>query len=133
MDNNEKITVEHKTLAECVADYFYHGEAKAANPKNIGKLERQHLQIIEHIFIGKETNRIKDEISEESEGIVEYEEAAEYGRSGLADLLKQRPIKVWSQLTGIPKRTLYDVMRGAKPNYDTKGKILKTLGHENNL
>lgn len=123
MDNNELIKIEHKTLAECVADYFSHGEAKAANPKSIGRLERQHLQIIEHIFIGKETNRVKDEISEESEGIVEYEEAAEYARMGLAELLKQKSMKEWVRLTGIPRQTLYDIRNGAKPNKKTKRKI----------
>lgn len=123
MDNNELITIDHKTLAECVADYFSHGEAKAANPKGIGRLERQHLQIIEHIFIGKETNRIKDEISEESEGIIEYEEAAEYGRDGLAELLKQYPMKELMGLTGIPRQTLYDIRNGAKPDSETLRKI----------
>jgi hypothetical protein len=127
MDNNELITIEHKTLAECVINYFSHGEAKVANPKGIGKLERQHLQIIEHIFIGKETNRIKDDISEESEGIVGYEDAVEHGRSGLAKLLKQRSVVEWVKLTGISRQTLYDIRNGAKPNYETKNKILNTF------
>lgn len=127
MDNNELITIGHKSLAECVIDYFSHGEAKAANPKGIGRLERQHLQIIEHIFIGKETNRVKDDISEESEGIVEYEEAAEYGRSGLAELLKQYPMKILAELTEVPKRTLYGVMEGAKPSSETRRKILNGI------
>lgn len=131
MDNNELITIEHKTLAECVAYYFSHGEAKAANPKNIGRLERQHLEIIEHIFVGKETNRIKDDISEESEGIIEYEEAAEYGRCGLAELLKLYPMKKLIELTEIPRQTLYDIRNGAKPNYETRRRILNVLiyGH----
>ncbi|SEF99455.1 DNA polymerase domain-containing protein [Nitrosomonas ureae] len=123
MDSNQLIKIEHKTLAECVADYFLHGEAKASNPKGIGILERQHLQIIEHIFIGKETNRVKDDISEESEGIIELEAVVEYGRKGLAELLKQKPIKEWIQLTRIPKQTLYDIRKGAKPNRDTMRKI----------
>ncbi|WP_394808650.1 hypothetical protein [Nitrosomonas sp.] len=125
MDKNELFTIEHKTLAECVADYFSHGEAKASNPKDIGRLKRRHLRIIEHIFIGKETNRVKDDISEGSEGIVEYEEAEEYGRMGLAELLKQKPMKEWVKLTGIPRQTLYDIRNGAKPSYETKRKILK--------
>jgi hypothetical protein len=127
MDNNKSIAIEQKTLAECVADYFSHGETKAANPKGIGKLERQHLQIIEHIFIGKETNRVKDDISEESEGIVEYVEAAKYGRKGVTELLKQRPMKEWIRLTGIPKQTLYDIRNGAKPNPETRRKIIRSV------
>lgn len=123
MDNNESIRIEHKTLAECVINYFSHGEAKAANPKGIGRLERQNIQVYEQIFIGKETNRIKDDISEESEGIVEYEDAVEYGRSGLADLLKQYPMKKLVKLTGIPKQTLYDIRNGAKPTHETRRKI----------
>ena len=125
MDNNELISIKHKILAECVIDYFSHGEAKAANQKGIGRLERQHLNIIEHVFIGKETHRIKDDISEESEGIFDYEDAAEYARSGLAQLLKQRSMKEWVQLTGIPRRTLYDVVKGAMPNPKTRKKIIK--------
>ncbi|SFF03391.1 DNA polymerase domain-containing protein [Nitrosomonas sp. Nm166] len=123
MDNNELIMIEHKRLVECLVYYFSHGEAKAANPKGIGRLERQHLNIIEHVYIGKETHRIKDEISEESEGIVEYEETAAYARSGLAQLLKQWPMKECIRLTGIPRQTLYDVRNGAKPNPETRRKI----------
>lgn len=127
MDNNELVTIEHKTLAECVGGYFSHPEAKAANPQGIGQLERQHLRVIEHVFIGKETHRIKDDISEESEGIIDYEEAAEYQRKGLAELLKQRPMKEWVKVTGIPRQTLYDVIYGARPSSETKRKILTAL------
>ncbi|SFM86951.1 DNA polymerase domain-containing protein [Nitrosomonas communis] len=127
MDNNELDNIEHKTLAECVLHYFSHPEAKAANPKGIGRLERQHLGIIEHIYIGKETHRIKDDISEASEGIFDYEDAAEYGRTGLAELLKQRPMKEWLRLTGIPRQTLYDIRNGAKPSPEIKRKILNAL------
>ncbi|SFF01597.1 hypothetical protein [Nitrosomonas sp. Nm166] len=127
MDNQNLIIIEHKTLAECIVNYFSHPEVKAANPKGIGRLERQHLQIVEHVYIGKETHRIKDDISEASEGIIDYEEAAEYQHTGLAELLKQRPMKEWIRLTGIPRQTLYDVRNGAKPNPETRGKILKAL------
>ncbi|AKH38464.1 MULTISPECIES: DNA polymerase domain-containing protein [Nitrosomonas] len=127
MDNNELVIIEHKTLAECVLHYFSHPEAKAAHPKGLGRLERQHLKIIEHVYIGKETHRIKDDISEASEGIFDYEDAAEYGRTGLAELLKQRPMKEWVQLTGIPRQTLYDIRNGAKLSFDTKKKILSAL------
>ncbi|GJL73399.1 MAG: hypothetical protein NMNS01_25980 [Nitrosomonas sp.] len=127
MDNNELVTVEHKTLAECVLHYFSQPESKAGNPKGIGHLERQHLRIIEQVFIGKETHRIKDDISEASEGILDYEDAAEFLRTGLADLLKQRPMKELVQLTGIPRRTLYDIINGTKPKLETRAKILKVF------
>jgi hypothetical protein len=127
MDNNELVTIDHRTLAECVVGYFSHPEAKAGNSKGIGRLERQHLRIIEHVFIGKETHRIKDDISEASEGIIDYEEAVEYSRCGLAQLLKQRPIKEWVKLTGIPRRTLYDVIDGAKPSLETRAIILNAF------
>lgn len=127
MDNNELVIIAHRTLAECVVNYFLHGETKASNPKGVGRLERQHLRIIEHVFIGKETHRIKDDISEESEGIFDYEDAAEYGRWGLAQLLKQRPMKEWVRLTGIPRRTLYDVINGSKPNPETSKKIMNAV------
>ncbi len=90
-------------------------------------MERQHLQIIEHIFIGKETNRVKDDISEESEGIIDYEEAAEYQRKGLDQLLKKKSMKEWVKLTGIPRRTLYDVIYGAKPSFETRRKLIDSL------
>lgn len=56
-----------------------------------------------------------------------YEEAAEYSRYGIAQLLKQRPMKEWVKLTGIPRQTLYDVINGAKPNSETRREILITL------
>lgn len=127
MDTHELITIDHRTLAECVLNYFSHPEAKAANPKGVGRLERQQLRIIEHVFIGKETQRIKDELAEQSEGILDYEDSTEYARDGLAQLLKQRPMKEWVKLTGIPRRTLYDVINGAKPSSETKKRILKCL------
>ncbi len=131
MDNNELVSIEHKTLAECVMHYFSHPEAKAENPKGIGRLEHRHLQIIEQVFIGKETHRIKDDISEASEGILDYEDAAEYQRTGLAELLKQRPMKEWVRVTGIPRRTLYDIINGAKPNPKTRRKILEAFSMMN--
>ena len=119
--------IRYLTLVVRVVDYFSHPEAKAGNPKGIGRLERQHLKIIEHVYIGKETHRIKDDISEASEGIVDYEDSAEYLRSGLAELLKQRPMKEWVKLTGIPRRTLYDARNGARPNPETRENILSIL------
>ena len=83
--------------------------------------------LVAHIFIGKETHRIKDEISEASEGILDYEDAAEYGRAGLAELLKRRPMKEWVRLTGIPRQTLYDIRNGAKPGHETWVKICNAL------
>ena len=44
---------------------------------------------------------------------------------GLAELLKQKPMKELVKLTGIPRQTLYDIRNGAKPSYETKRKILK--------
>lgn len=127
MDNNKLIAVDHKTLAECVLGYFSHPEAKAVNPKDKGVLKRQHLRIIEHVYIGKETHRIKDDISEASEGIIDYVEAAEYQRKGLAELLKQRPMKEWIKSTGIARQTLYDIINGAYPTSATKRKILENV------
>lgn len=127
MNNNELITIEHKTLAEVVMRYFSHPEVKAENSMGIGRLQRQHLRIVEQVFIGKETHRIKDDISEASEGILDYEDAAEYLRTGLADLLKQRSMKDWIQMTGIPRRTLYDIIQGVRPKFETRGRIFNAL------
>jgi hypothetical protein len=40
---SERLAFAPKTLRECLSSYFTHAESKAANPRGIGQLERQHL------------------------------------------------------------------------------------------
>jgi hypothetical protein len=88
LDTHKVVQIAHKTLRECVRNYYQHPEAKAANPDAVGVLERQHLVAVEHIYIGKETNEVWEEIEEESEGTLGHEDAQQFGRYGLRDAIR---------------------------------------------
>ncbi|MGA7323305.1 MAG: helix-turn-helix transcriptional regulator [Rhodomicrobium sp.] len=57
-----------RTLNDVFAVYFDREEWKSFPPDGVGPLERRRLIIASHIPIGKETDQIKDEENEETEG-----------------------------------------------------------------
>lgn len=62
--NHQDVTgIEHVTLAECLGEYFIHGEQKVADPLKIGVLDRLHMTATNHVLIGKESNRLVDDFA----------------------------------------------------------------------
>ncbi len=60
--------VRHETLNDAIQEYFNRCEWKSFPPDGEGPLERRRLIIARHVPIGKETDQIKDEENEETEG-----------------------------------------------------------------
>jgi hypothetical protein len=130
-DNNELVKgIKHKTMAECLYDYFWHPEAKASNPTGVGQLQPRHVRSIQLRYIGKETNQVLGELDEDSEGTLGYEDAVQYGTSGLSQTLLQYSVTELMRLTGLPRQTIYDLRNGATPSPAVLQKIVLGLaGH----
>jgi hypothetical protein len=107
--------VEFKTVAECVRDFLQHPEAKMANGSEVGVMSRRHLDISEQVFIGKESNQLLDEQSEDSEGVLGYPDAVVYSRLGFEEMLNELPAKEVARLTGTPLSTVYAWRKRLKP------------------
>jgi hypothetical protein len=145
MDTHDVVDIRHKTLRECLRDYFDHPEAKAANPRGIGVLERQHVVVVDQVYTGKETNQVLEELADESEDTLPYEDAQVFARYGLAQAIKAHGVKNVADgvITAQPGaaarvgrevepdavslRTLYDILAGARPEKSTIRKILDGL------
>ena len=74
-------------------------------------LERRQVNVVEHVFIGKESNAIRDDIAEESGDIVPAEEPIAYLREGWAETVTKIGVPKLARMTGIPLRTLYDIIK----------------------
>jgi hypothetical protein len=130
MDSHAIVNVEHKTLAECLRDYYEHAEAKAACPEAIGALDRSAVTVVEHVYCGKESNDVLTELVDESESIMPYPDAQVFGRRGLATAIRAHGVgAVAAALPAQPpqKRTLYKILTGDQPNRGTARRILASL------
>ena len=126
-DTHELVEIEHKTLNERLAEYFQHPEAKSSPSDGVGLLARRHVYVVEHVFIGKESNAIKDDTAEESGDIVATDEPEVYVREGLSEVVKAIGVPVLAKATGIARQTLYDIVDGSIAGVRTKDKILNGL------
>ncbi len=58
------------TVYSRVKRYFTHGEAKAANPFGIGRLERRHMEVVAVEVIGKESHTLAQAAVEDTAGLL---------------------------------------------------------------
>ena len=127
-DTHELVKIRHKTLNERLERYFRHPESKSWPPNGVGLLERRQVHVVEHVFIGKESNAIRDDIAEESGDILPSDEPVAYVREGWAQTVAKVGVPKLSAMTGIPRRTLYDlVKKRAVPNRSNRGKLLAAI------
>ena len=87
-DTHDTVDVRHKTLAECLERYYVHEEWKAAEPGGVGVLPRRRLATVQHVHIGKESNRVKLTAIEDSDGVIIEDEPQVYGVCGFSDALQ---------------------------------------------
>ncbi len=129
-DTHERVQIKHKTIAECLANYFTHFEWRAAKPDMQGELSRKHLQVIGVQLIGKETNPLEIALWEESGGTLNEERTQLYANevSPLVDILARCSIEDLATSSGISARTLRNIRDGAKPRRKTVDKLVKSLG-----
>ena len=134
-DNHEPFRIEdwngmvrHETLNDALGGYFSRCEWKSFPPDSVGPLERRRLIIARHVPIGKESDQIKDEENEETEGEFEddtkpdaaLERAAVFNR----DILHFGTLAEWSRRTSFSEDQLFAWRSGgSSPN----SKQCKTL------
>jgi hypothetical protein len=127
IDTHERVSVQHRTLAECLRDYYEHPEAKAANPDGVGILDRRSVCVVDQVSCGKESNDIITELVDESEGVMPYPDAQTFGRRGLVEAIRAHGLPRVAEAGEVPYMTLLNICRGTRPNRATVRQILGGL------
>jgi hypothetical protein len=99
------------TVADCLWDYFDHSEMKSRGEK--GLLQRRKMVILDHEYIGKETNSLIDP-DVEAAGDEEIEDAPNipiFRRGFNPSLLTGLDMDALSDRTGVKPETLRDAFR----------------------
>ena len=126
-DTGARVEIRHKTVAECLANYYTHHEWKAAEPGGVGVLPRRHLCTVQHIHIGKESDRVQLVALDDTDGTTVESETQQYSTAGLSDTLRRYAMRDLVREIGVPHRTLYDIINGARPTHTICGKIQEGL------
>ncbi len=122
-DTGARVEIRHKTVAECLAYYYTHYEWKAAEPGGVGVLPRRHVSTVQHIHIGKESDRVQLVALEDTDGTTVESETQQYSTAGLSDTLRRYAMRDLVREIGVPHRTLYDIINGASPTHTICEKI----------
>jgi hypothetical protein len=80
-------SLKHKTLLERLAGYFRRKESKSYPSDGYGLLARKHVNVVEHVYIGKESRDIKESLLEETGDVIGHHtdsDTPEYARTGVA-------------------------------------------------
>jgi hypothetical protein len=90
--------------------------------------------VLQHVAIGKESNRVKLVAAEESDGVVDGDEAGldgaqEYTRSGIGEVLQRYSVADLARAAGLSRQTLHDLRRGktTAPSKKTLAAIMRGL------
>jgi len=134
-DTHERVEdIEHRTLAESLRDYYRHPEWKSADPRGVGVLPRRHAVVLQHQAIGKESSRAALASAEETDGIIDGEEAGMDGAQvfdtgSVSEVLKRYTVADLMHATRLPRRTLYDLRSGTttSPCEGTRAAITRGL------
>lgn len=86
-------------------------------------LPRRHLCTVQHIHIGKESDRVQLVALEDTDGTLVESEAQQYSTAGLSDTLRRYAMRDLVRETGVPRQTLYDLINGASPTHTLCEKI----------
>jgi hypothetical protein len=106
------------SMAEMLAGYFTHVEAKASNSEGVGPLARRHVTVEQVVAIGKESNRLALIAAEETYGTLGGQEmwgSVVYGATGEREALASLFMEDIADLmaaTCLPRSTLCAVRHG---------------------
>jgi hypothetical protein len=78
-------------------------------------LPRRKLATVQHVHIGKESDRVKLTAIEDSDGVVIKDEPQVYGACGFSDALRRFSVSDLMIASGVARKTIYDVLDGATP------------------
>jgi hypothetical protein len=121
-------------LTSAVSGIFFRRKESKSYPANgYGLLARKHVNVVEHLYIGKASRDIKESLLEETGDIIGHytdSDTPEYSRTGVAGLVATVGAAALARRTGIPRRTLNDSKHGAKPSGRTRRAILARMRPE---
>jgi hypothetical protein len=109
--------IAHRTLAEALRGYFLHPEWKSGEPRGVGLLPRQHVNVLWHVEIGKESNAIMLLSAEETDGAIGGHDAGIDGAQVFGHGALQEALSPWSvpelvHATKLPRSTIRDLRTG---------------------
>jgi hypothetical protein len=117
-----------KTLFETLRDYFNNPEDKADNPNGVGILARRTVSVVEHIYIGKETNEVWLEVEEDTDGIIVPPIEQVFGSSGLGNAIRAHGSRrIVEADPSLKTATLDDVARGGTKVTRDADKIITAI------
>jgi hypothetical protein len=137
-DTHEAVTgIEHQRLSEALRDYYRHPEWKSGDPRGVGTLPRRHVRVLRHIAIGKESKQVALAAAEDTDGVVDGDEAGMDGAqvfdtgdvSGLREMLRGHRVAELMRVTGLPRQTIYDLRTGktTMPTAETLAALTRRL------
>jgi hypothetical protein len=104
-----------------ISTYFTHGEAKAANPFGVGRLERRHVQVVGVDVIGKESHTLAQAAVEDTTGLLgsaELLQSQSYGNAIAA------PIPLQRQLSALLDEPMPDLLAASCLSRSTLNSVL---------
>lgn len=113
--------------------HFSRTENKAINGKEAGCMLPRYMQVVEPLYIGKESYEIKDEQQEDSNGLLGTYTAQFYGSGSNTvtnwnDTLEPYHIADLVLLSRIPRTTIYNVGSGKiQPEKDTRDGLMTAI------
>jgi len=114
-DTNEVVDdLPFKKMFQSLRRFFDHPNTKAENPTRIGRVERQHLRVVGHRLIGKESNEIVDDASADSNGVIPAPDSQVFADNRTVFSLKDHTVKELAQSIGLSDRTAERV-RASQP------------------
>jgi hypothetical protein len=119
-DTHELVTgIEHKTIGECVREYFVHKAWTMEQPHGVGLLERRTVHVVGVRHVGKETNEIEADLYTQSGGVLGEDAMQQYAGTGdgvdeLRALLERYDLNSLATKTKIGVSTLHHYRDGGR-------------------
>jgi hypothetical protein len=100
------------TVARRFDRYFVQRVHKSADPGGVGVLPRRHVRVGYLRGIGKESDRIAEEVADATDSALILRATQRFDATGLPAVLARYSIAQLRAVTGLPRQTLYDARRG---------------------
>jgi hypothetical protein len=120
-------------ISESLYGHFSRSENKAINGKESGVMQPRHMLVVEPLYIGKESYEIKDELQEDTNGMIGEYDTLTYGYgdkpvTNWHDTLMPYKVADLMLLSGLPSMTIYDARSGKiQPEKTTRNKLMEAI------
>jgi hypothetical protein len=106
----------YMTIADCVKNYFTHGEAKSYPSTGEGWLERRHMRVVEHVYMGKEYSEKHGQAMQLNEVVKTHfmplAQLGLFGNNNVISLLNDVCLGELNRLTELPRDYLNNIKMG---------------------